>query len=76
VRLGLNSVGATIVHAKKAEAVLRGKLINDEVLREMGDVASSECEPTDDNRGSAEYKLDLVKVLVRRAATEALQRAS
>jgi carbon-monoxide dehydrogenase medium subunit len=76
VRLGLNSVGATIVHAKKAEAFLRGKLVNDEVLREMGEVASSECEPTDDNRGSAEYKLDLVKVLVRRAAAEALQRAS
>src|SRR5262249_1306595 len=75
VRLGLNSVGATIVHAKKAEAVLRGKLINDEVLREMGEVASSECEPTDDNRGSAEYKLDLIKVLVRRAGEEALKRA-
>jgi len=76
VRVGLNSVGSTIIHAKKAEAVLRGKLINDEVLREMGEVASSECEPTDDNRGSAEYKLDLVKVLVRRAAAEAVQRAS
>ena len=75
VRLGLNSVGSTIVHAKKAEAVLRGRPINDETLREMGEVASSECEPTDDNRGSADYKLELVKVLVRRAAAEAFERA-
>jgi carbon-monoxide dehydrogenase medium subunit len=75
VRLGLNSVGSTIVHAKKAEAVLRGRPINNETLREMGEVASSECEPTDDNRGSAEYKLELVKVLVRRAAAEAFERA-
>lgn len=75
VRLGLNSVASTIVHAKKAEAVLRGKTITDAALQEMAEVASTECDPTDDNRGSAEYKLDLVKVLVRRAAQEALQRA-
>ena len=76
VRLGLNSVGSTIVRAKKAEEILRGKPVTDDILREMGEVAATECDPTDDNRGSAEYKLDLVKVLVRRAAQEALQRAS
>jgi carbon-monoxide dehydrogenase medium subunit len=76
IRLGLNSVGSTIVRPRKAEDVLRGREITDEALREMGEVAASECDPTDDNRGSAEYKLDLVKVLVRRAAQEALQRAN
>jgi len=76
VRLGLNSVSSTIVHAQRAETVLRGKKISDDLLREMGEVAASECDPTDDNRGSAEYKCDLVKVLVPRAAEEALQRAN
>jgi len=75
VRLGLNSVSSIIVHAKNAEAVIRGKTITDESLREMGVVAASECDPTDDNRGSAEYKRELVKVLVPRAANEAIQRA-
>jgi len=75
VRLGLNSVASTIVHAKKAEEVLRGKPITDTTLREMGEVASTECDPTDDNRGSAEYKREMVRVLVRRAAEEALHRA-
>jgi len=75
IRIGLNSVASTIVRARKAEEVLRGKPITDAALREMGEVASTECDPTDDNRGSAEYKLDLVKVLVRRAAQEAFQRA-
>ena len=75
VRLGLNSVSSIIVHAKNAEAIIRGKAITDELLREMGEVAASECDPTDDNRGSAEYKRDLVKVLVQRAAEESLQRA-
>jgi carbon-monoxide dehydrogenase medium subunit len=73
VRVGLNSVASTIVHAKKAEEVLRGKPITDATLKEMGEVAATECDPTDDNRGSAEYKRDMVKVLVRRAVQEALQ---
>ncbi|HWH78308.1 MAG TPA: xanthine dehydrogenase family protein subunit M [Candidatus Binatus sp.] len=76
IRIGLNSVASTIVHARKAEAVLRGKPITDAALQEMGEVASNECDPTDDNRGSAEYKREMVKVLVQRAAKEALQRAS
>lgn len=74
VRVGLNSVASTIVRARKAEDVLRGKPIDDATLKEMGEVAATECDPTDDNRGSAEYKLDLVKVLVRRAVMEAYQR--
>lgn len=73
VRLGLNSVASTIVRAKKAEAVLRGKSIDDATVQKMGEVAATECDPMDDNRGSAEYKREMVKVLVRRAATEALK---
>ena len=76
VRLGLNSVASIIVHAKQAEQILRGKTIDDDLLRQMGEVAASETDPVDDNRGSAEYKREMVKVLVQRAAKEALQRAS
>jgi carbon-monoxide dehydrogenase medium subunit len=76
VRLGLNSVASTIIHARRAEEALRGKPITDAALREMGEVAATEVDPMDDNRGSADYKREMVKVLVRRAAQEALQRAS
>jgi aerobic carbon-monoxide dehydrogenase medium subunit len=74
IRIGLNSVASTIIHAKKAEAVLRGKELSQATLREMGEVAATEVDPMDDNRGSAEYKREMVKVLVRRAAEEAWQR--
>jgi carbon-monoxide dehydrogenase medium subunit len=74
IRIGLNSVASTIVHAKRTEAVLRGRSITEDALREAGEVAATECDPSDDNRGSAEYKREMVKVLVRRAAAEALQR--
>jgi carbon-monoxide dehydrogenase medium subunit len=76
VRLALNSVASTILRAKRAEEVLRGRPITDAALREMGEIASTEVDPMDDNRGSSEYKREMVKVLVRRAAHEALQRAS
>jgi aerobic carbon-monoxide dehydrogenase medium subunit len=73
-RLALNSVASTIVRAKRAEKVLLGQKLTPEVLREAGEVAAGEVDPVDDNRGSADYKRDLVKVLVRRAAEEAIKR--
>jgi len=74
VRLALNSVAPTILRAKQAERALLGKAINDAALRNMGEVAATEVDPMDDNRGSADYKREMVKVLVRRATEEALQK--
>jgi carbon-monoxide dehydrogenase medium subunit len=72
VRLALNSVAPTILRAKNAEQILRKKKISDKLISEMAEVAATETDPIDDNRGSAEYKREMVKVLVRRAAKEAL----
>ncbi len=74
IRLALNSVGPTIFRAKQAESVLRGQQVTEKLLQEMSETAATEVDPMDDNRGSAEYKREMVKVLVRRAAKEALQR--
>jgi carbon-monoxide dehydrogenase medium subunit len=74
VRLALNSVASTIVRARQAEAALRGREITAGALDEMGEIAATEVDPIDDNRGSSEYKREMVKVLVRRAAREALDR--
>jgi len=74
VRLALNSVGPTILRAKRAESALRGRKVTADALMEMGEAAAGEVDPIDDNRGSAEYKRELVKVLVRRAAQEAFER--
>jgi aerobic carbon-monoxide dehydrogenase medium subunit len=76
VRLALNSVASTIIRAKRAEDVLRGHRFTDDLLRQAGEIAASEVDPMDDNRGSADYKRDLVKVLVRRAAEQAIERLS
>ncbi len=74
IHLALNSVAPTILRAKQAEEIMRKQKVSDKLIYEMAEVAATEVDPIDDNRGSAEYKREMVKVLVRRAAQEALQR--
>lgn len=75
IHLALNSVAPTIFRAKRAEEILRDQEICNDSVHRMAEAAAEEADPMDDNRGSAEYKRELIKVLVRRATEEALQRA-
>jgi carbon-monoxide dehydrogenase medium subunit len=74
-RIVLGCVGATPVRARKAEALLTGKKITRELAQEAGSVASQECSPTSDLRGSEHYKRAIVTTLVKRAAAKAYDRA-
>jgi carbon-monoxide dehydrogenase medium subunit len=44
-------------------------------LTEAGEIASKEADPPSDVHASAEYRREMVKVFVRRAAAKALERA-
>jgi len=74
-RIALSNCASTPLRAQKAERRLIGKVINDALLAEAGEVASTEADPLSDVHGSAEYRREMVKVLVRRAAVKALERA-
>jgi len=74
-RIVLGCVGATPVRARKAEALLIGKKITVELAEEAGSIASQECNPTSDLRGSEKYKRAIVRTLVKRAAVKAYERA-
>jgi carbon-monoxide dehydrogenase medium subunit len=71
-RIVLGAVSPTPVRAKKAEEFLRDKKISDELLAEAGVIASGECKPITDVRGSAEYRKDMVRVFTRRALRKAI----
>ena len=75
VRIALGSVGIAPMRAKKAEEILKGKKISDDLLAEAGQIASEESSPTSDAEVSEEYKRELVRVLVKRVGREALARA-
>lgn len=75
IRIALGAVALTPMRAKQAEEVLRGKKITDNLLKEAGEIASTEVEPISDILASEEYRRELVKVLVKRASKEAWARA-
>jgi aerobic carbon-monoxide dehydrogenase medium subunit len=70
-RIVLGCVGATPVRARKAEAHLTGKKVTAELAEEAGVMATHECNPISDLRGSERYKRAIVGTLVKRAATKA-----
>jgi CO/xanthine dehydrogenase FAD-binding subunit len=74
-RIALSNCASTPLRAKKAEKKLIGKVLNDSLLVEVGEVASTEARPPVDVHGSAEYRGEMVKVFVRRVAAKALERA-
>ena len=75
VGIGLTNVGQTPIRAVKAEKSLQGRVVDDKSIEEAARIASTEGEPTDDLRGSAEYKRSLIRVLTARALRQAVSRA-
>lgn len=73
-RISLGSVAPTPIRARKTEALLIGNPLSENLIREASAVAQRECEPISDVRGSAEYRREMVKVLVERAILQSLKR--
>jgi carbon-monoxide dehydrogenase medium subunit len=71
-RVALGAVASTPVRAKETEKFLEGKTLDDVVIREAGEKAQKECRPISDIRASAEYRKEMVKVLVSRAIKKSL----
>ncbi len=76
VRVALGCVAPTPLRARKAEEILSGKTFSAEAIERAGVAAAEECSPTSDLRGSERFKRGIVRVLVRRAAQTAYERAS
>ncbi len=72
IRIGLGAVAPTPIRAKKAEEMLNGEKVADELILKAAKVASEESKPIDDHRASALYRAMMVEVLVKRAIHQAL----
>ena len=51
----------------RAEDFLRGKTVTAAIAREAADIVASDIEPLNDQRGSADYRRDVVRVVARRS---------
>ncbi|MGN6361738.1 MAG: FAD binding domain-containing protein [Thermomicrobiales bacterium] len=74
--IGLTNVGATPLRATQAEAILLGRQPSDAAVREAAELAAQECNPSDDLRGTANYKRAMVRTMTQRALRLAATRAS
>ncbi len=74
IRIALGVAAPTPIRALKAENLMRGKKISDELLEEVANTASMEAQPRDSIRGEAWYRKDLVRVLVKRMAMKSIER--
>jgi CO/xanthine dehydrogenase FAD-binding subunit len=76
VSLALGPVALTPFRARKAEEALRGQPVDAHAIAEAMEIASAEAQPrTNPLRGSAEYRRDMVQVLLRRALERAVAAA-
>jgi CO/xanthine dehydrogenase FAD-binding subunit len=73
-RIALFGVGATAVRIEKAEALLKGARLDNQILLEAARVVSDVLEPDADVHASAEYRKDVAGVLTRRTLERAVQR--
>ena len=73
-RIALGAMAPTVIRAPKAEAYLDGRAITPEAMEEAGRIAATEAKPISDFRASADYRRDLIAVLVKRALANAQAR--
>jgi len=74
-RIVLGAAAPVPMRAVRAEKVLIGREIKDNLLQEAGKVASEEARPISDMHASEEYRREVIRVLVKRVAGEAWERA-
>jgi carbon-monoxide dehydrogenase medium subunit len=72
-RIALGGVTLPTRRPKKAEDMLRGQAVTDALVEQVAEVAAKEAHVGADVYFTADYKKELVKVMVRRAINKALR---
>jgi carbon-monoxide dehydrogenase medium subunit len=63
----LGAVAPIIVHANEAEDFLCGRVLDNETIQRASELSINAARPIDDIRSSREYRLEMVRVCVKRA---------
>lgn len=72
IKIALGAVAPVPMRAKKAEQALIGKKLDPASVRKAALIAQEEVSPISDVRASAEYRLDMVRVLTEKVILELL----
>ena len=71
VRIGIGGAAPVPLRATRAEAALKGAVLDEETARAAGETASTEVDPGSDPHAGADYRRKMVAVFVRRALLQA-----
>jgi len=72
IGIGLTNVSAVPMRLERGEDLLRGQKITDDLIEQVGQMASEDCEPESDLRGSEAYKRSIVNTITKRMLNKAL----
>jgi carbon-monoxide dehydrogenase medium subunit len=72
-RISLGAVAPTPVLTPRTAEMLIGKKPETALFEKAAEIAASECKPISDHRGTKPYRVDMVKVLVRRTLQGTLE---
>jgi CO/xanthine dehydrogenase FAD-binding subunit len=72
-RLALAAVGPTCLRPARAEALLAGETLTEELCRTAAAAAAAETSPIDDHRATGAYRQRLVAALVREHLVECME---
>ncbi len=75
IRIALTNVAPMAIRAEAAEAILRGKAIDEALIDQAAREVVAACEPAEDLRGDALYKSNMAAEMARRSIRAALQQA-
>lgn len=76
IGIGLTNVSSTPMRAERSEQALLNKTLTDENIASAAQMAAEDCSPSEDLRGTEEYKRAMVAVLVKRMIKKAIERAN
>lgn len=72
--IGLTNVNTKPMRATRSEELLLGQEINQALIDQAAQLASEDCNPSSDLRGSEDFKRYLVGVLVKRMINKSIER--
>jgi carbon-monoxide dehydrogenase medium subunit len=74
IRIAVGACGSQPVRVEAAENALKGEALSDSAIQQAAEQIAAACDPVDDVRGSADYRLLLVPRLIAKAVNAAKSR--
>lgn len=75
VKIALGAVAPTPIRARKAEAILKNRELNQDAIEEAANMVAEEINPRTSVRSTSEYRKDVAIVITKRALLKAYERS-